>query len=412
MSIEVLKYAARQICRHFEMLNDKNYTNARVESFINWHKSVTKRIAEGELTTKPENISYSASVEPFKVKEVLPKNHRFYFYEDWAYRPFKMDYRIAVERIRAEQILPGANRSKFFKVDIITDTIIKPAYSDSKAQKLYRKACKLLKPYTANIIIVNNRTSYEDILMQLIIMALRERFIELDKEAVRFLQSYIINRKVWIKKPDKEFIRDLLYADYASPAYNALFRISRNYRRPYRANTFKHYLRKFIEGMGKEKKRRDINIIPRDYEAVQFDQRYQDNKSDEELQEESLFQESFEEKQAAYETDLQNRPVEYRNEFQVFYKDGKEIGLGVDRAAKEIGISRDRIYRFIKKGIIKPFKVDGTYCLDEKAQQKLSVIVRKKEAYKNRLDEIEDTGVKRDSARKRIRRGNLKSSYI
>lgn len=394
MSIEAIKYAAIQISKHFDMLNKEGYRNARIDNFLRWHKGVKEKIFKGEITTKPNNILYSASVAPFSVKETLPNGFRFYFYEGWSYVSAKMDYRITIEKIikqvnwdkpTSEDIIAS---SKFFNTNITTETL-------RKSIDFKRKITKLLKRYTANIIIVTNKTTYEDILIQLIILALQDKFIEMDKETVSIFRSYI-NRKIHLNKCTKQLIKDLLFPQKGVQpksllsAETILYYIVRNYIRPYNAYTFKFYLKEIIQGLHKEEKRKEAIIIPRGLKTIQLESPYQDS---------IINKEESDDK-----SHLQDNLTENFNKFQIFYSEqGEEIGIGVDRAAIEFGTSRDKIYRLIRKNQIRVRRIEGTYVLDDQAQKKLLEVLRKKQAYQKLILDLSfKRKIKLNSARKRI----------
>lgn len=403
MSIEAIKYAARQISKHFEMLNKEDYRNARVDNFLKWHEYVRERISKGEIATEPSNILYSASVNPLPTKETLPDGFRFYFYEEWSYASAKMDYRITIEKIikqvnwnkpTPEDIIAS---SKFFRADITADTITKNSYFNRKIQKL-------LKHYVANIIIVTNKTTYEDIVIQLIILALQDKLIEIDEEVIAIFRSYI-KSKIRLNKCTKQLIKDLLYPQKDVPPKSLLsvetilFHLVRNYIRPYNAYTFKFYLREIIQGLHKEEKHKESIIIPRGLKTIQLESPDQDSITNkEELDDKSHFQDNL---------------TENFNKFQIFYDEqGEEIGIGIDRAAIEFGTSRDKIYRLIRKGQIEVKKYEDVYVLDEKAQEKLLEILRKKQTYQKLILELSfKRKIKLNSARKIIRRKQKKKNF-
>jgi len=388
MFIKPLKYAARQISKHFEMLNKEDYRNARADNFLKWYEGVREKISKGEITTKPNNILYSATVDPLPAKETLPDGFRFYFSEEWSYASAKMDYRITIlktikqinwDKLTLENI---SGSYKPFRADITADII-------NKQKHFNRKIRKSLKPYVANTIIVTNKTTYEDILMQLIILALQDKFIEIDRATIAIFRSYI-NKKIHLNNCTKQLIKDLLYPQKGVQSNSLLsvetilYHLVRNYIRPYNAYTFKFYLREIIQGLHKEEKRKDAIIIPRGLKPIQS------------------------------ESHFQNNLTENFNRFQIFYDEhGEEIGIGVDRAAIEFGISRDKIYRLIKKGKLKIVKIEGICVLDKIAQENLLKIWREKKIY---LDRILSLSLKRkikiNSARKIIKREQRKKLIV
>ena len=107
---------------------------------------------------------------------------------------------------------------------------------------------------------------------------------------------------------------------------------------------------------------------------------------------------------------FQNGLIETINNFQIFHdKQGKRIGIGIDRAAMEFATSRDKIYRLIRKGLIKVRKIDGTYVVDAIAGKKLQEVLQEKYSYqKHVLDLSLERDIKTNSARKRIRRKKSK----
>lgn len=418
MSIEAIKYAARQISKHFEMLNKEDYRKARFNKFREWHELITERIAKGEIAG-PTNIFYNTYIDSFPVSETLPKGYSFHFGEEWSYAPIKLNHQIAIvktiKQINWDKLIAKdiPLSYKIFRADITTDTIDKWRHSDLKIQKLLRPIPKLLKHYTMNTIVVTNKTSYEDILMQLIILALKDEFIDIGKEVMDICRSYI-RRKIWLSGYDRRFIKDLLYLkkDETPQRYlsigDILIHLSNNYIRPYNAFTFRFYLKSIIKGLYKTERRKERIIIPRELKTMQ----YQDAMTNETLDKESLFQESLDEKPEVSETHLKDILTESTNESYIFYdKKGREIGIGVDRAAIEFGTSRDKIYRLIRKGQIKVKKIDDTYVLDDQTQKKLLEVLQKKQTYQKLISDLSfKREIKPNSARKLIRRKQKKKN--
>ena len=434
MSIEAIKYAARQISKHLEMLEDESYKKARVDNFIDWHKLVTKRIAEKTIGSEPKNIFYSATVPPLPIKELLPKGYRCELCEEWAYTPVKMEYQIVIEKIgdqlngdklTLENVLAHFNSLKIFRSYITTDTINKWYNPDPEIKKLLRPIPKLLKRYTANVIIVDNKTSYEDILIQLIVLALKDKFIEMDEGAVALFRSYI-KKKIGLTKCSKQFIKDLLYPQKDVPTKSLisagiiLYHLVRNYIRPYNTYTFKFYLKKIIQGLHKAEKRKEVTIVPMEFKTTQpksprenmpiDEDRTTITEEDETTQLESSSEDRSLDGEPADMSRFQNGLIETINNFQIFHdKQGKRIGIGIDRAAMEFATSRDKIYRLIRKGLIKVRKIDGTYVVDAIAGKKLQEVLQEKYSYqKHVLDLSLERDIKTNSARKRIRRKKSK----
>jgi DNA polymerase III psi subunit len=371
MSIEALKYAAKQICRHFEMLNNENYRRKRNENFLSWNECEAKRMSKDAIYSESNNISYTTPVESFKVKESLPHNFRFWFFENWPYNsPDKMQYHI---------ILKNAS-FKYFRVVMTTNMMRKPEGFSRPIQNAF-------KPFVRNIIVVNKDPHYDDILMQLVILALRNKFIEYDINVFYVLRSYV-RKRIWLKSCDRQFIRELFYSEDTSSKQHVLsmqeilWHLVQHYIRPFTATSFKLYLKKIIEGLYKEEKRKNAGVVPRYLEI----------------------------NSPTHKSDLDDKLSEHMNKFQLFYdKKENEMGMGVDRTAMEFGIARDKIYRLIRNGKLKVRTVEGTYVLDTISQKCLLKILSKEQKYKEEISCLcRERKIKPNSARQRLKRLNNK----
>jgi len=243
--------------------------------------------------------------------------------------------------------------SKSVEGTVTTHRRIKPHHFTSRTHTA-------LKPLIENHIFIpsnvtpRNQVYYDEILLQLIVLALKDGFLELnkvDENIVNAVAKYVN----CLNKSFNKIIKDKLKDPYKKEhlVFNLLNYLKNNY---YPSYPIKSYIIKVIKNYGRSEQ-------------------------------------------------LENM-VTLNESFQIFKQaNGKIIGVGVDRAALEHNTTRDKIYRLVRSGELKVKKKYGFIVLHDNAQKQLKNILAKEQKYADFVSTImTKREIKKNSAQKALRR--------
>ncbi len=327
--LKFLTYCASQAYAYFKRLRDDCDFREERQVLLRQELQKIKKLNMEEIRSK---VPFSFEIPDFNTSYDLPPDCNYHFCEHYDFSPLMANAWMYI-KINDKRV-PTSN-----DVDTKFMLVVFEYIEKAKSGNLH-KLCKdimlydrnlgfKLREYVLNIIHITPNTTTKDILMQLIIFAFQQGFLKNDKDALDTLIAYITPTVKYLSKGRIKNIEEIV-----SDTIKALIT---KYLRPFEGYSFKAYITGVAMGLIRTRNRSNKFA----YVALQENSKETSDEPDIDKSDEDHVDDS----------DIASINQDY---YKFTTKEG-EIQFGVDRVAIQTDISRDTIYRYLRKGKLKPF---------------------------------------------------------
>lgn len=314
----LLAYGALQSHEYFRKLReDANFLKERRKSLREHLRWVKSRVTTEGIEELKKISPLCIGIPRSGIKEELPADGNFDFVESYDLPSLNISYRMDMLVISRGR--HSGDESHHFRVYFET----KKANEKNALFNLFnihkhlkdimlhdRKLGFAFNEYTPDVVFMTPKATKDDILIQLIVFALQTKFLSQDDEAKKYLVSYVKSAVGFPRGLNKQSREEIIN--------DTINKLLSRYLMPFEPWSFKAYIRATVRALLKNKRRKDKKA--HDY-AAELDKNY----------------------------------------LRFTMANGKYL-YGIDRVAIETGISRDTLYRHIRKGKLAPhpFEYNGT----------------------------------------------------